>query len=226
MKLFLDTANLALVREWADTGIIDGITTNPTLLSKEQGNFKDLLQELCSLVEGDVSIEVVAKKPEEVYQQARAISKFAPNVVVKIPFAKEYLSVIKTLIKEGIQINVTLIFSLLQSLLVAKLGVKYISPFIGRWDEIDTQGSSLLVEMRKMLDTYSFRSQILAASIRTVYNWHEAVSAGAHVVTIPPHLLNPLMKHPLTERGLQSFEKDWSLVPSQDFFTIKKEELV
>lgn len=218
MKLFLDTANIALISEWAATGIIDGITTNPTLLSRESGNYTHLLREICSLIQGDVSIEVVEKAPSAILKQARTIAAFAPNVVVKIPFSKQYLPVIKQLCNEGIAINVTLVFSLLQALIVAKLGVKYISPFVGRWDEIDIQGNALLLDIRKMLDRYNFKSQILAASIRTVFNWHEAVLAGADAITIPPHLLHPLMNHPLTEKGIQSFDKDWTRSTPQEFF--------
>lgn len=218
MKLFLDTANVAIVSEWAATGIIDGITTNPSNLSKESGDFKKLLHELCSLVPGHVSIEIVAKEPQHVLNQAREIADFAPNVVVKIPFAKEYLGVIKELVDAGIAVNVTLIFSLVQALLVAKLGVTYISPFIGRLDEIDSNGMLLISEIREMLDLYAFNSQLLAASIRSVHHVHEAILIGADAITVPPSLLEPLMNHPLTERGIKKFDEDWKKTSSSSFF--------
>ena len=141
MKIFLDTANRDLIKKWSDAGVIDGVTTNPSLLSKEGPNTKEVLTDICKMVDGDVSIEVVKKDPKDVYDQAIQISKLAKNVVVKIPFAQEYLPVIKKLAQEGVKLNITLIFSLIQATLVAKMGVKYISPFIGRWDDIDIDGT-------------------------------------------------------------------------------------
>ncbi|HBS48296.1 TPA: fructose-6-phosphate aldolase [Candidatus Dependentiae bacterium] len=209
MKLFLDTADRQLIKKWVATGVVDGVTTNPTLLSKEGNDCKKVLLDICSMVSGDVSIEVVKKTPQDVYKQALEISKLADNVVVKIPFHQDYLPVIAKLVQEGVEINVTLIFSLLQSLLVAKLGVKYISPFVGRWDDIDINGITLIGEMREMFDNYGFDSLILAASLRHLMHWHDAALAGADIATIPPKLLEQVMNHPLTEKGIAMFDADW-----------------
>jgi len=209
MKVFLDTANLEMIKKWVDTGIVDGVTTNPSLLSKEGKNTKEVLLEICKIVDGDVSIEVVKKSPEDVYKQAKDIAALAKNVVVKIPFAFEYLHVIKRLAKDGVRINVTLIFSLLQALMVAKLGVAYISPFVGRWDDVDVNGLRLIDELVVMKHNYGFESEILAASIRHVMHWHEVVLSGADVATVPPKLLNQIMVHPLTQKGIKKFDDDW-----------------
>ncbi len=209
MKLFLDTANKELIKQWIPTGVIDGVTTNPSLLALESGNIKSILLDICNMVNGDVSIEVVEKTPEGVYQQAKEISSLAKNVVVKIPFAQEYLPVISKLTKENIKINVTLIFSLTQALLVSKLGVKYISPFIGRWDDIDVNGMNLIEDLVIMKQNYGFKSEILAASIRNVIHLQDSILAGADVATIPPTLLDKVFKHPLTLQGIEKFDSDW-----------------
>jgi transaldolase len=210
MKIFLDTANREMIKKWSSTGIIDGVTTNPSLLSKEGPNTREVLVDICKMVDGDVSIEVVKKLPDEVYKQAKEISALAKNVVVKIPYAYEYLPVIKKLSAEGVRINVTLIFSMLQALLVAKLNAAYISPFIGRLDDIDINGLNLIEELVAMKHQYSFDSEILAASIRHVMHWHETVLIGADVATVPPKLLDQIMHHPLTEKGIKKFDDDWN----------------
>lgn len=210
MKLFLDTANIKLIKEWIPMGVIDGLTTNPSLLSKEGTNVHDVLLDICNIVDGDVSIEVVEKDPQAVYEQAIQISKLAKNVVVKIPFDRKYLSVISKLVKQGIQINVTLIFSLVQALLVAKLGVKYISPFIGRWDDIDVDGMTLIRDLVIMKKNYGFKSEILVASIRNVIHLQKSILLGADIATIPPALLDKLFKHPLTLQGIEKFDADWA----------------
>ena len=210
MKIFLDTANREMIKKWVATGIIDGVTTNPSLLTKEGVNTKEVLVDICKMVSGDVSIEVVKKNPADVYKQAKEIAELAPNVVVKIPFAFEYLPVIKKLVQEGVRINVTLIFSLLQALLVAKLDVTYISPFIGRWDDIDINGIELIGKLTHMTERYGFASQILAASIRHLMHWHETVLFGADVATVPPKLLDQIMNHPLTVKGIKKFDDDWN----------------
>ena len=209
MKIFLDTANREMIKKWIPTGIIDGVTTNPSLLSKEGQNTKEVLQDICSIVKGDVSIEVVKKDPNEVYKQAKEIAALAPNVTVKIPFQEDYLPVISKLVKEKVSINLTLIFSLMQALIGAKLGVKFISPFIGRWDDIDIDGMQLIAEIREMLDTYGYQSEIIAASIRHMMHWHESVLLGADIATVPPKLLDQAMKHPLTQQGIAKFDADW-----------------
>ena len=216
MKLFLDTADRKVIKKWIPSGIIDGVTTNPTLLSKEDKNTREVLLDICNTVPGDVSIEVVKTAPHDVYKQAKEIASLASNVVVKIPFKEEYLPVIANLVKEGVAINVTLIFSLLQALLVAKLGVKYISPFVGRWDDIDIDGMQLIHDIRDMLDNYDFSSQIITASIRHMMHWHEAAMIGSDVATIPPKLLEQVMHHPLTERGIAKFDADWQSIGKKE----------
>ncbi len=219
MKLFLDTANCELIKKWVPTNLIDGVTTNPSHLSKEDPNTKKVLLEICAMIKGDVSIEVVKKEPKDVYNQAKEISALAPNVAVKIPFHQEYLPVISKLVKEGIAINVTLIFSLLQALLVAKLGVKYISPFVGRWDDIDVDGMGLISDLRHMIDEYGFESEIIAASIRHVMHWHESVLLGADIATVPPKLLEQIMVHPLTEQGIAKFDADWAKLGKKELLS-------
>ena len=209
MKLFLDTANIELIKKWIPTGLVDGVTTNPSLLSKEGTNTKEVLLKICNIVKGDVSIEVVKKNPEEVYKQALEISKIAKNVIVKIPFTFEYLPVINKLVQENVNINVTLIFSLIQTILVAKLGVKYISPFIGRLDDIDIDGTNLLENIMIAKQNYNFKSEILAASIRHSIHIQKAILIGVDVITIPPTILDKIMIHPLTEQGIKKFDADW-----------------
>jgi transaldolase len=209
MKIFLDTANRELIKKWIPTGLIDGVTTNPSHMSKEGSDTKAVLRDICDMVQGPVSIEVIEKKPEAVYEQAKEIAKFAPNVVVKIPCLPEYMPIIHRLVQEGVKLNITLVFSEIQALLVAKLGVTYISPFVGRLDDIGLEGSNLIDELVIIKQNYNFSSQILAASIRTVYHWHRAAVAGADVVTLPPAVLEQGMKHPLTDRGVELFDNDW-----------------
>lgn len=209
MKLFLDSANIDQIKKWNETGLLDGVTTNPSLLAKEHSNPKALLAEICSIVKGPVSIEVVEKEPEAVYRQAKELSQLAPNVIVKIPFAQEYLPVIARLAQEGVKINVTLVFSLLQALLVAKLGVVFISPFVGRWDDIDVNGMELVAKLMQMKRAYGFKCYILASSVRSLMHWHSAVLMGADVVTIPASLFEQVMHHPLTEQGIAKFDADW-----------------
>ena len=218
MKLFLDTANRDLIKKWIPTGLVDGVTTNPSLLLKEGSNTKEVLLDICKMVEGDVSIEVVEKSPEAVFKQAIEISKIAKNVVVKIPFQENYLPVIHKLVQEGVKINVTLIFSLIQSVLVAKLGVKYISPFIGRWDDIDIDGMDILENIIIAKQNYDFESEILAASIRHVMHLQKAIMLGVDIATIPPTLLEKVMVHPLTIEGISKFDSDWAKLGKKNLF--------
>jgi len=218
MKIFLDTANRELIKKLLPTGIVDGVTTNPSLLSKEGGDIKKVLADICALVAGPVSVEVVEKQPDAVLKQARQIAAFAKNVVVKIPFAHEYLPVIKTLVAEGIPLNITLVFTPLQALLVAKLGVQYISPFLGRWDDIGVDSYALLEETMTIKELYDFDSQILAASIRSMAQWQKVAQTGADVATIPPAVLEQVFKHPLTAQGIKQFDEDWQKLGVQNFF--------
>ncbi len=219
MKIFLDTANRDLIKKWSDAGVIDGVTTNPSLLSKEGPNTKEVLTDICKMVDGDVSIEVVKKDPKDVYDQAIQISKLAKNVVVKIPFAQEYLPVIKKLAQEGVKLNITLIFSLIQATLVAKMGVKYISPFIGRWDDIDIDGMEIVEKIMIAKENYNFKSEVIAASVRHVMHWHQSILLGAEVVTVPPQLLEKVMYHPLTSKGIELFDADWAKLGKEDLLS-------
>ncbi len=218
MKLFLDTAHITAINEALNTGLVDGITTNPTLLSKEGGSPLELLTKLCALVHPrPVSIEVTENDPQQVYLQAQKLAQIAPNVVVKIPCAYEYLSIIHKLVQENVPVNITLLFSLNQGLLMSKLGVKYISPFIGRLDDTETDGIDLITDLRTMLDTYNFETQLLAASIRSSLHLHRAALAGTDISTVPFALFQSLLNHPLTDKGRALFDADWKKLGMSTF---------
>ena len=219
MKIFLDTANIKSITQWVDTGIIDGITTNPTHISKEGGDARELIERICILMgDRDVSIEVTESAPDKVYRQAKEISVIAKNVVVKIPCHRDYYKVIKQLVDENVPLNITLIFSVIQSMLMCKLGVRYISPFVGRLDDIDISGMETIAQVREMIDQYGFfATQLLAASIRSVYHVHEALRAGADVSTIPLSVLEKMTQHPLTDKGMQLFLDDWKKLEIKRF---------
>lgn len=219
MKIFIDTADRTIISKWAKTGILDGVTTNPSHLSKQGGNMREILKDICQMLPGgDISIEVVEKAPDAVYEQALEIAEFAENAVVKIPFAEEYLPVINKLTTQGVALNITLVFTPLQGLLVAKLGVNYISPFMGRWEEIGVDSVNVLQDFVSMIENYEFDTEILAASVRTIMHWQEAMLAGADVATIPPALLESVVKHPLTEKGIKIFDEDWKKLGKTSLF--------
>lgn len=219
MKIFLDTAHIESISKALKTGLIDGITTNPSHLAKEAGqDIKGLILEICKLLDnGDVSVEITEKEPQAVYKQAKAIAQLAPNIVVKIPCYKEYLPVIKQLVQEGVQVNITLLFTLTQGLAMAKLGVKCISPFIGRLDEIDADGLGLIADLREAIDIYGYKTQILAASIRDIRHIHDVILIGADIATIPMPLFDGLIDHPLTLKGMDIFENDWKKLGIKQF---------
>ncbi len=218
MKLFLDTADVQEIRAWASTGLVDGVTTNPTHLAKEGKDPKKRVLEICSLLpEGEVSVEVTEQKPEKVYDQAKEIAALAQNILVKIPCHRDYYPIIAKLVDEGVKLNITLVFSLVQSLFMCKLGVTYISPFIGRWDDIDVEGKDLLFEIRSMIDDYTFETQLLAASVRGVRHLHEAILAGADVATVPLSVLEKATKHSLTQEGIAKFNADWATLGVKKF---------
>ncbi len=218
MKLFLDTADVEAIRIWASTGLVDGVTTNPTHLAKEGKDPKALVLEICSLLpDGEVSVEVTEQKPEKVYNQAKEIAALAQNILVKIPCHRDYYPIIAALVDEGVKLNITLVFSLVQSLFMCKLGVAYISPFIGRLDDIDVEGKDLLFEIRSMIDDYSFETQLLAASVRGVRHLHEAILAGADVATVPLSVLEKVTKHSLTQEGIAKFNDDWATLGVKKF---------
>ena len=212
MKFFLDTANLEEIREATSLGILDGVTTNPTLIAKEQANLKKRIVEICQIVNGPVSAEVVATDTEEMCREGRELARLHPNVVVKIPMLRDGMKAVKRLGEEGIRTNVTLCFSAPQALLAAKAGASFISPFLGRLDDISHVGMDLIRDITLIYRNYSFKTQLLAASLRHPLHVVEAAKAGAHIATLPSKVLDQLFKHPLTDRGLANFLKDWEKV--------------
>jgi transaldolase len=212
MKIFLDTANLEQIREAASWGILDGVTTNPSLVSKENLKFKDLIKEICRIVAGPVSVECVSKLSKDIIKEARTLAKIAENVVVKIPICIEGLKATKILSKEGIKVNTTLIFSPNQALLAAKAGTRYVSPFIGRLDDISQAGMELVEEILAILSNYSFETEVIVASVRHPLHVVEAALIGADIATIPFAVLEKMVTHPLTDVGMEKFLKDWGKV--------------
>ena len=211
MKFFLDTASLKDISWATQAGLIDGITTNPTLLAKHAGDLepRDVLKEICSLVEGPVSAEVVAVEAEPMLKEGRELAKIADNIVVKIPMLEAGMVAVRRLTAEGIKTNVTLCFSSVQCLIAAKAGATYVSPFIGRLDDVGQEGMDVIREARVIFDNYGIETEILAASIRHPRHVVEAGMIGADVVTLPPEVLKKLLLHPLTDRGLDQFLADW-----------------
>ena len=213
MKIFIDTANINEIKEAVGLGIIDGATTNPSLISKEGRPAKDLLKEICSLVPGPVSAEVNALDADGMIEEARELSKIAKNIVVKIPLIKEGLRAIKTLSAEAIKTNATLCFSPSQALLVAKSGADFVSPFIGRLDDISQKGMDLIKDIKTIYKNYGFRTQIIIASIRNPMHVVDAALIGADIATAPFAVIEQLIKHPLTEIGIQRFLEDYKKIP-------------
>ncbi len=210
MKFFIDTAEINEIRELADTGMVDGVTTNPSLVAKSGRDFKEVIAEICSIVEGPVSAEVAAIETEAMISEGRALAGIAKNVAVKVPLTWDGLRACRTLSSEGTMVNVTLCFSANQALLAAKAGATFISPFIGRLDDIGLIGMELIEEIRIVFDNYdALKTEILAASIRSPAHVKEAAMAGADVSTIPPAVLKSLAQHPLTDKGLTAFLSDW-----------------
>ena len=210
MKIFLDTANLKSIRKFNDMGLLDGITTNPSLLSKEGGNPKDGMEEITKIIKGDVSLEVVSTEYSGMMEEGKRLREYGDNVVVKVPMTPDGLKACKSLSSEGIPVNVTLIFSANQALLAAKSGAKYVSPFIGRLDDVGQNGMKLIKDIKKIFDNYpEYKTQILVASIRHPVHVVDAAKIGADVVTLPPAVLDKMLQHPLTKIGLENFLADW-----------------
>lgn len=210
MKFFIDTANLDEIKEASELGVLDGVTTNPSLVAKEGDiDFKERIAEICSIVDGDVSAEVTAIDTEGMLREGRELAKIADNVVVKCPLTWDGLKATKTLSGEGTKVNVTLCFSASQALLAAKAGAAYISPFIGRLDDISQNGMDLIRDIVQIYDNYSFETEILAASIRHPMHIVESALAGADVATVPFKIFKQIVKHPLTDSGLEAFLDDW-----------------
>ncbi|NBC26188.1 MAG: fructose-6-phosphate aldolase [Bacteroidetes bacterium] len=210
MKFFIDTADLNEIEEANDLGVLDGVTTNPSLCMKVGvKDFDAHIAKICNMVEGDVSAEVISTKYEEIVAEGRNIASIADNVVVKVPLIKDGIKAIKTLSEEGIKTNCTLCFSASQALIAAKAGATYISPFIGRLDDISTDGMQLIADIRQIYDNYAFETEILAASIRHPMHFLESARLGADVATMPLKVIEQLLKHPLTDNGLERFLADW-----------------
>ena len=212
MKFFIDTANIDEIREASAMGVLDGVTTNPSLVAREGREFMDVLAEIVKIVDGPISAEVTSTEFEGMMRQARELAKFHENIVVKIPIISEGLKAIKACSDEGIRVNVTLCFSANQALLAAKAGAAYISPFLGRLDDIGHNGMDLIREIRTVYDNYGYPTQILAASIRSPLHVTEAALVGADVATVPFKVLQAIIKHPLTESGQARFLADWEKV--------------
>jgi transaldolase len=215
MKFFIDTANLDEIREANEMGLIDGVTTNPSLIAKEKDvNFQEQIAKICEIVKGDVSAEVTSLDAEGMLREGRELAKIAPNVVIKCPLTLEGLKATRTFRDEGTKVNVTLCFSAAQALLAAKAGATYISPFIGRLDDIGQDGMQLIRDIVQIYDNYGFATEVLAASIRHPMHIVDCALAGADVATIPFKVIQQLVKHPLTDKGLESFLSDWKKIGS------------
>ncbi|WP_274423397.1 fructose-6-phosphate aldolase [Chelativorans sp. YIM 93263] len=210
MKFFVDTADVSEIRELSDTGLLDGVTTNPSLIMKSGRPILEVTKEICDIVDGPVSAEVTAVEFNEMMREADILSELAENVCIKVPLTMDGLKACKALSSSGRKVNVTLCFSANQALLAAKAGATFISPFIGRLDDTGIDGMELISEIRTIYDNYDFDTEILAASIRTTNHVKQAALIGADVVTVPPAVLKSLAKHPLTDKGLEAFLADWA----------------
>ncbi len=209
MKIFLDTANIEQIRNGMKLGLVDGVTTNPTLISKENAKFEERIVEICEAVKGPVSAEVIATDFDNMLSQARELASLNEHVVVKIPMTPDGIRAVKALSEEGIKTNVTLIFSSLQGLLAAKAGVTYVSPFVGRLDDVGNDGMQLVAELSEIFGNYGFATEIIVASVRHPIHVLQAAMIGADIVTIPYEVLLRLFNHPLTDNGLRRFQSDW-----------------
>jgi len=213
MKFFLDTANIEEIRDAASTGVLDGITTNPTLISKEGNTFEDQLLKICSLVNGPVSAETVSRDAAGMVEEGRHLSKLHPNIVVKCPMTKEGLKATKQLTEEHVRVNVTLVFSAPQAIMAAKAGAYFVSPFVGRLDDIGESGMEVVRDIVTIFNNYEFKTQVLVASIRNPVHVVHAGLYGADICTMPAKIFDQLLKHPLTDKGVEQFLKDWEKVP-------------
>ena len=216
MKIFLDTANIESIKKYNDMGLVDGITTNPTLLSKEKGNPAEIMRQIVRIVKGPVSLEVVGTTTAEMMEEALRLKKYGQNVVVKIPMIPDGLKAVKKLKEEGIKTNVTLIFSANQAILAAKAGAAYVSPFIGRLDDAGQEGMAVIREIVQIFKNYQFDTNVLVASIRHPLHVIDAGKIGAQVVTLPPDILGKMLTHPLTDKGLSAFLSDWEKVKKEN----------
>ena len=213
MKFFLDTAIVEEIRWAAKLGVVDGVTTNPTLIARSGRKFEEVVKEITEIVDGPISAEVVSLNAEEMIKEAREVAKIHKNIVVKIPFIEEGVKAVKVLSEEGIKTNVTLVFSASQSLIAAKVGASYVSPFIGRIDDTGARGMNVVEETVEIFENYGYETQVIVASIRHPLHVIEAATVGAHIATIPPAVLKKMLVHPLTDKGVKNFLEDWKTVP-------------
>lgn len=215
MKLFIDTANVDEIRKANDLGVICGVTTNPSLIAKEGRDFKEVVQEITTIVDGPISAEVVSMESAGMVEEALELVKIHPNIVIKIPMCEEGLKATKVLSAKGIKTNVTLIFSAAQALLAARAGATYVSPFVGRLDDIGQEGVNLISEIREIFAVHDIPTQIIAASIRNPIHVTSCAAAGADIATVPYKIIMQMIKHPLTDSGIEKFLKDWETVPQK-----------
>lgn len=215
MKFFIDTANLEQIREAASLGVLDGVTTNPTLISREEGKPEDILKEICEIVDGPISAEVVSLDWEGMVREGRELAKIHKNIVVKIPVCKDGLKAVKALAAENIPTNVTLVFTALQALLAARAGASFISPFVGRLDDIMSEGMESVSQIVQIFNNYDIETEIIVASIRNPLHVLDAALMGADIATIPFKVIEQLVKHPLTDKGIDQFLKDWEKVKNR-----------
>lgn len=213
MKFFIDTANVEEIRAADAWGLVDGVTTNPSLVSKEKRPFREVIEEICSIVDGPISAEAVSLDAAGLIKEARELSRIHRNIVVKMPMTLEGLKAVKTVSREGIKVNVTLIFSPVQALMAAKAGAAYVSPFVGRLDDIAQPGMDAIPQILDIFDNYGFPTEVIVASVRNPLHVLESATLGAHIATIPFKVLEQLSKHPLTDAGIDRFLKDWEKVP-------------
>lgn len=212
MKIFIETANVSEIREANDWGVVCGVTTNPSLIAREGRDFKEVVTEITSIVDGPISAEVISLEADSMVSEALELSKIHPNIVIKIPMTKEGLKAVKQLSAKGIKTNVTLIFSPAQALLAARAGASYVSPFVGRLNDIASCGNNLISEIAEMFDLHAIDTEIIAANIRSPQDAVDAALAGAHIATIPYKVLEQMLHHPLTDAGIERFLKDWESV--------------
>jgi transaldolase len=212
MKLFIDTANIEEIKKAARWGVIDGATTNPTLMAKEGCDFSTAVKEITALLDGPISVEAIGPEAEKLIKEAREYSKMAQNIVIKIPMTQDGIQAVKTLSKEGIKTNVTLVFSPNQALLAAKAGATYVSPFIGRLDDIGHDGMQVIRDIMTIYENYGFRTEVIVASIRHPLHVTEAAKAGADIATVPYGVLEKMFSHALTDKGIRTFNEDWTRV--------------
>jgi len=210
VKFFIDTANIEQIKDANDMGMVDGVTTNPSLIAKEDGEFKDIIAQICNIVDGPVSAEVISLEYDGMVSEARELVKIADNIAVKIPMTVEGLKAVKTLSAEGIKTNVTLVFSALQALMAAKAGATYVSPFVGRLDDLAQEGMGIIEEIVEIFTNYDFDTQIIVASVRSQLHVLQSALMGADIATIPYGVLKKLAAHHMTDKGIESFMSDWN----------------